>query len=627
MYLLLIDEDCTRDLKEFLLDTLVWCKNLGVDYKSKNINEIPDWREYFLEVRPRIIHALGSRVGEIKKVADELGIPFITGITSISEENSFASYSISSMVTKKGLPILYPVSLLTHSKTFKRYVLLFNIDERSIDLILFLLAHLQGISFMICGAKKKEYGERIVKAIESRPTGARCVFLEEWVTTTVFESAKLVLIPYDRSLFCRVASHALATGTPIVATDTGYNSHMLRDTAVLMKVQSSNEEWRDVVRNICTDSNMERVLRSKSIERHASFTEGESKRVFKNIIEKAVEYTCKVMIITVWGDEGVGVWGRNYAKFLLDCNIEVCVLSPRSKYSHDKQRRFQVCKEEWNFPNIPVHYSENDIDSITKYEAIAMAEKYRSRHAIFLGEGNDNLGEMAESLKERGIWVYKTVNTPRNSINYDFNLGEIGYSVYGPTPKENKPDCTTLNFLAVCGRNLGDRKRAAHICRAFLEYFNMYGRNVSLTLTTFGEDVDLSQYSKISGIKIINRIFSRGELRDLFLNSHVNICVSKKEDLAAEIYEGLSTGTYTLSLNCEPYKSILREGVNSTLVECRELMDGTGHDFRILDLLNKIVEIRNGYNEEYYTRTITEYKRRFSMKAYKLKMHKIFYLV
>lgn len=621
MYAIIIDPDSNRDVQEFLQDTLQWAEESGMETASYTFTDEHNTRAWLIETRPKVVHYVGIRTELMVTMTKSLNIAFITGVHSFAytPTDEYACYCTSENVARNNTTVLYPVSSMKPFKTTKRYVTIFHVKEVHMDILLDCVTRLQHIPFMFAGVDEECRG-KLSRAIASRPQGsARCEFLPtDYDTEKVFSETKLLLLPYDTSLFSRMASHALATRTPIIATDIGYNSIMLRDAAVLMAQSATIEEWRDTVRKCETDTALA-LLRGSIVERSERYSVSASKQVFNSLIRDAMLPKADILIVTQWGDEGVGVQARNYAKFFLDCGARVSVLSYRSKWSQGNDRKFQVSTDEWNFPNIEVQYSEHFKEELTKYEILGMIQRHKVCHVLFVGDWSAYLNHIL-TVKNRGIWVYGTQDPPE-SVTWDKNILDLGYSINGVIPSSKKPPIKPLKFLCICGANENDRKRATLVCRAFLEVLRTYGPVVSLTLTTFSK-IDLSEWSKTSGINVIQRPVSRSEIRDLFQSHHVLVNVSQSEVLAADIYEATSTGTSVLTLDAPPYNQL----VDKWLLQCHRSQDGNGVLFRLVDLVNKIVQVKDEYNEEEMSRVMLEYKKRFSSKSFKQRISKLFYL-
>ncbi len=634
MYLVAYDESTTRDAQDFLFDTMTWYAPAKSTAGSTAVDctDMASFRNDLIRIRPQLVHYIGNNVTVINQLCNSLNITLLSGVFTLSSDPSYKyAYAVSESVAIGDMVVWHPVSTLKPLRNANSavHLTIFNVDDDTAPTVINLLIRLQHVPFYIAGIKES-CREQVENIITSRPHGSATCIVDGDVTGAILSEnyaeilgkTRILLILKETAIFSRLASHAIATRTPTIAVDSIGLSALLNNVAIILPRGTSDDVIYERIKGL--DEAAILFLKGRMTERHAEYTVDAAKQTFAKLLVSSNKSKARMLIFTMWGDEGVGVQARNYLKFFIDIGVEVCIFSYRSEWCHEKQRRFQTVPGEWTFPGVPVYYSEYDKSNITKYEILAWAQKNNSHHVLFVGDATPHF-EAIEMLRDKGMRVY---TAGAASVKADANLLDLGYSIHGATPLGDKPKIDQtfglpLKLLCIGGANKNDRKRTALLCRSVNEMLHMYGPVVSLTVTQFGV-VDLSQYSKTAGIKVINRPLSRVEIRDLFAEHHVLVCLSQYEVLPTEIYEALSTGTSVLTLDAPPCNTLVEDGVSGWLMPCSESHEG--YSFRLIDLINALTRVKETYDDEYGARGEICYKRKYSAREFKRRLSKLIYM-
>ena len=428
----------------------------------------------------------------------------------------------------------------------------------------------------------------------------------------IYSRTRILLIPsvVDET-FCRVALEGLSNGIPILATRTG-NLHRLLYGAATFLPSNDSSRWIRTIAKLYEDKNLLAELSRRSRAKYEEHHERLTKQVFRHMISSCLSLSPRrrLMFICPWGDQGLGIQVRHYIRMLtkfanFDPN-DIAIFAFRTYFVEDilfeetsAHSQFQADDSEWKFEG-PLYLSPHTREQITDAELSEFLDK------IAPGTGTCiipetcwfRLFEIAAFLKSLNLRVFGIPNveiTRRDELykhrifdgilcNNEFTMEKFnqwGFRQkthligFGGDPFD-QPWKTLKNrvddkyrFLVVGGMNAVSRKQADKVAESFCNLAPELREKATLTITTQRHVSGLDRFANIEGIQIIEKHLTHAQIREIYLDHHIVILVSKHEGLGLGFFESMSLGRPVITLDTAPFNELIDPDHSGWLIPCR----------------------------------------------------------
>ena len=587
-------------------------------------------------LKPAIVHHQGYGRKICYLAVNKLGIPFVTGIhfwneiieldpikrnTKILENKGFHTahqdflflkdrpachfYSVSPYVSEvvrsiTGVEIEFEVQAASNLKNCLaesvngEYVTVINYHQhKGGEVLLKILKSIStSIPFLLVRTEEgcDKFYEEIDRIVEQRGFVDRIIGRTR--VSDVYSQTKILLVAslVDET-YCRVANEGLMNGIPIISTGYGNIKYLLGSGGQIVSPDHP-EKWIECIEELYLDDNKYRFWKAKALDRYKSVSFSESQKSFKNMMNQIVSNskTYRVMILSPWCDQGLGIQSRNYKNILESHGIHTSVFAIKPyDYSH---LELQKNPEEWIHPDI--YYSPHDREHIKDEELVNFVKQYRVGKCLIPETCWYRIFQMASLLQSLGVDCYAIPNIEivrkdevhkhevfTNIMCNNFLCQDIfskhgmpnryiGYGIQGVEfknkswPKSGEP----LVFVCIGGRNAFTRKQTLEVCEAAV-MAHQKDTNVRLivTIQKYLQDT-IDKYRNLDFIQIIDYELPYSHILDLYYKNHINIQVSKHEGLGIGFYESVATGTPVLTLQTSPHSEIIKEDINGWTIPC-----------------------------------------------------------
>lgn len=405
----------------------------------------------------------------------------------------------------------------------------------------------------------------------------------------VYQKSRIIILPVlADETFCRVAFEAASNGIPIITTGNGFIKELLGDSAVYL--DNSPREWEKMIYSLYNDPTSLRSISAKCKEQVYNF-----ERQRRNIVDLLVNRSkmskkINIALYCPWGDQGLGIQCRYYAKVLENYNYRVSIFSFRS-YFTDKLK-LQNCPDEWNLKSGNVYYSLNDRESVTETELKSFVYWNNIGTFIIPEICWDQIFEKTKFLKSIGVRVIAVPNIeivikselPKYSlfdkilcnthVCYDVLKREvkgvpieyIGHGIDRVYPLNKGKLPGTVQFLHVSGYNAIIRKQTHKI----LESFRKVKGDYQLRILIQGEVPDQLLKDIPSKVEIISEKLPYNDVLRFYSESHVSVQVSSHEGLGIGFYESIAHGTPVISIDVPPHNEVIIPHRSGWLLNCSE---------------------------------------------------------
>jgi glycosyltransferase involved in cell wall biosynthesis len=443
--------------------------------------------------------------------------------------------------------------------------------------------------------------ERLRTLSRERPHRVLLKNRTENLDQEVYLQTKVLLVPslVDET-FCRVAYEGTLHRIPVMASRCGNLAYLLPANALFPLW--SLDSWRSELLKLTTDQQywQERANSSQSLLPRPDESNLASLMLPFSHHQKR---QC-VMFFCPWGDQGLGIQCRHYAKLLSQRqnNIFVVVFSFQPYYSENAGFVLQKDPSEWS--QWPVYYSKNNREKVTDQELCDFVLEWRPDVCLVPETCWFRIFQIAATLESFGcrclaIPNIEIVRRDELHLHHAFseilcnnywcleqfqsagfkNAKYIGFScgdLVGKSPvvEEQSSVERPLRFLQLGGMNGFSRKHIVETIESFALLPQDIQRKVHLTVTIqqphmTEEHQDFltyyaTQHSDV--FTIVQRSLTTSEIQHLFQTNDISIQLSKQEGLGLGFYEPLQFGVPVLTLNVPPHNEIIRDGINGWLV-------------------------------------------------------------
>lgn len=326
------------------------------------------------------------------------------------------------------------------------------------------------------------------------------------------------------------------------------------------------------------------------------------------------------MIFAPWGDQGLGIQAREYAKFLTALSWRVVVYSHFPAKGVKKTeppavatksvllqrlssgtpdtacRPLQASVDEWCLPKVKVVYSKNtrentDVshmiqiiraEGVTDIMLLELQYAFMFRLACRLAAvnvrvyavPNIELVRKSEVLAFNGPMFFRVlcnnIYTYHTLVRHGVHLSKLAHFPFflmdRPTMPARLPT-TTVKFLLIGGMNAFSRKQAGTIIDAFAAVTRRIGRETLASLTITVQDCEtvppaaLKAARALSNIAIVRGHQTHDQIRSLYRTHHIVLFCSRAEGIGIGLHEAMQHGCAVLALGTPINREIMVRGM------------------------------------------------------------------
>ena len=479
---------------------------------------------------------------------------------------------------------------------------------------------------------------------------------------SLYRGASVLLAPslVDET-FCRVVLEAMYNGIPVITTGYGNIVHIVGDAGLILDDQDMSL-WIKAVKLLKTNTQFYNICASKIRKRASLFNERYVVEQFEGMMTRCLNYKdgSNIAFFTPWGDQGLGIQCRNYNGILSELGFKTHVFAFASYFAKTPGDRHQKNPQEWVHPRI--YYSPNVREKVLDDEVVEFIHKYRISKVILPETCWGRVFEIAALLRTLGVKCYavpnlEIVRKDELHLHHYFygllmnnqacqkafedrgfkNAKLIRYSI--PPPRaldqfhfdaqiaEIESSKMTLRFICLGGMNAFTRKQVLEVCEAAVQAYEMYKANIHVTCTVQGQiDPQIEKYKNYPFITIIQDHLSYEKILDMYVDTHINIQVSKHEGLGLGFYESISMSTPVITLDTAPHNEIVTPGKSGWILPCtfKPMLDNTCgiiesayFDPKDLAQLFKTLDQDRKGTAQIYRTTMQDYHEKHSIDCFK----------
>lgn len=332
------------------------------------------------------------------------------------------------------------------------------------------------------------------------------------------------------------------------------------------------------------------------------------------------------LIVAPWGDQGLGVQAREYAKFLVGVGFRAIVYSNKPyklpstvstpstagtrQGAKAKCPPLQASASEWVIDGVTVVYAEETREHMKIDRVLSLVEEQGVTDALLLEVRYQTMFRLAFELHQAPVpvRVYAVPNIElvrRSEIRYfnepifeavlcnnNYTKEVLARHNVDPSKLRHFPFMLTdppigtptaighiTRFLLVGGMNAVSRKQADLVVRAFASMTSRFGTasRASLTITCQGCDRLPAEMLKTvkshRNITLIFRHQSYAEIQALYNTHHVVLFCSRAEGIGIGLHEAMSRGCATIALGTPINRELMFRGANGWVLQERICRD------------------------------------------------------
>lgn len=437
---------------------LDYCK---IILMKKDISEI---FKIIYDIKPKLICHQGVERIFAMKIANCLGVPFVSGFCfwndmitfgnntninmintkqiidknyKIIKENSYV-YCVSKFMNdiliksnEEPLNIIESISLKENYTTpfnvdefeTRKYVSILNIHSlKGGKIILHLLKNLnKKIPLLLINTERLNnlLSEIETAFVERNSINNINLYFNNKVNNIqeIYKISRIILVPsiVDET-FCRVGYEAMMNGIPTFSSNAGNLKYLLNGYANFIDPNDHNK-WLNEIESIYFNKTkcLEMSKRPKTItspeiiyQKYIDFINSINEPKFK-LNNK------RIGILVPWADQGLGIQGRELYITLEKIGFEPYVFSFKPYLSTPKNLLMQVDATEWNYKNI--YYSENKRENISENELIEFVFNYKISKILIPELCYSPIFKTLSFLKLMNIKIYGLVNIETTRID------------------------------------------------------------------------------------------------------------------------------------------------------------------------------------------------------------------
>lgn len=304
------------------------------------------------------------------------------------------------------------------------------------------------------------------------------------------------------------------------------------------------------------------------------------------------------LLFAPWGDQGLGIQAREYARFLGGLGFRIVIFSHQPAKTPAKSNPvLQASAAEWELDNVQVYYSQHKREQVPMHEITQFVKEYQVTDALLLEVRFKFMFHLAYTLHNLKTRVYAIPNIElvrRSEIKY-FNedifeavlcnntytreilekwhvqpnkLRPFPFMITDRPTTNVKVLGRTVNFLLVGGMNSISRKQSDKVVAAFLRS-NCVGA-CQLTVTHQGCDTLSSKFVNMcrnsKNIRLITQHLSRADVDKLYNTHHVVIFCSRAEGIGIALHEAMARGCAVLALGTNINREIMIRNITGWIV-------------------------------------------------------------
>jgi len=437
---------------------LDYCK---IILMKKDISEI---FKIIYDIKPKLICHQGVERIFAMKIANCLGVPFVSGFCFWNDMITFGNNTNINMINTKQIidknykiikensyvycvskfmnDILIksneePINIIESISLKENYTTPFNVDEfetrkyvsilnihslKGGKIILHLLKNLnKKIPLLLINTERLNnlLSEIETAFVERNSINNINLYFNNKVNNIqeIYKISRIILVPsiVDET-FCRVGYEAMMNGIPTFSSNAGNLKYLLNGYANFIDPTDHNK-WLNEIESIYFNKTKchEMSKRTKTItspeiiyQKYIDFINSINEPKFK-LNNK------RIGILVPWADQGLGIQGRELYITLEKIGFEPYVFSFKPYLSTPKNLLMQVDVTEWNYKNI--YYSENKRENISENELIEFVFNYKISKILIPELCYSPIFKTLSFLKLMNIKIYGLVNIETTRID------------------------------------------------------------------------------------------------------------------------------------------------------------------------------------------------------------------
>ena len=488
-------------------------------------------------------------------------------------------------------------------KHIPKYVTLINCHRaKGGEILLHLIRSLPLIPFMAVQtellSEDLDAEIQIAMELQEAQTGVKSVFrrrvsdIREVLCETI-----LVIAPSKcDETFHRVGVEAQLNGIPVLTSGHGNLVNIVSDNISGKVIHlDSLPEWVHWTNLLVNDIPTYTKFSNGALHHSKSFDEETARNQFKSMVKRTYKEP-RVMHFTTWSVQGLGYQSKEYDKILRKVGIFSCILSYKSYFATPENPRNQTPDTEWLHPNIV--YSSNNREEVSDEELVSFVQKFKVNVCLLPETVNSRVFNLAKLLRYMGVRVFAIPNVEiirkdevmlheyftgilcNNFISKRIfeerglsRTNYLGYGVNIDNFRRNPRIPNVTRFLSMGGMNAFTRKQIDVVVKAAVLTFDKLGGGLSVTVT-IQSGKNTAGYGEISGyeahpaVTIITDVLSSNAVNELYENTDVYCMISEREGLGMGFYKPLEYGLPVVTVDTDPHREIIKDGINGFIVDC-----------------------------------------------------------
>lgn len=326
------------------------------------------------------------------------------------------------------------------------------------------------------------------------------------------------------------------------------------------------------------------------------------------------------MIFAPWGDQGLGIQAREYAKFLTALSWRVVIYShfPAKgiKKTEPKQqstqsvllqrlssglidttlRPLQASTDEWCLPKVKVVYSKNTRENTDASHMIQIARTEGVTDVMLLELQYTPIFRLAHRLAAASLRVYavpnielvrksevlafndamffrvlcNNINTYQTLVRHGVHVSKLVHFPFFLMDRPVMPaklPTTTVKFLLIGGMNAFSRKQAGQVIDAFAAVTRRVGCETLASLTVTVQDCEtvppaaLKAARAFGNISILRGHQTHEQIRALYRTHHIVLFCSRAEGIGIGLHEAMHHGCAVLAIGSPINRELMVRGM------------------------------------------------------------------
>lgn len=273
------------------------------------------------------------------------------------------------------------------------------------------------IPFLLVDSQNGRDGlsEKMEKLISKRnliETGYKSIYIKGPTSNIkdIYAKTKILLVTslVDET-FCRVAYEGMMNNIPILSTINGNLRYLLNGYADFLS--ENPDEWAKKINQIYDDDDYLKHMQNRP---QTLSLNGDKDKFIKQINYCAqnpvdqTQFEKNIAIFCPWADQGLGIQCREYYDILNSMGYNVYIYSFKPYQGNSNNPRLQINPDEWDYKNI--YYSECNREDTNLNEMIDFINLNKIKKMVIVETCYPKVFEVAQICKLLNVKVYSIPN-------------------------------------------------------------------------------------------------------------------------------------------------------------------------------------------------------------------------